>query len=76
MLGAPPEIPPHKMSEESREAQKKLWTDPAKTKLFVGEFPPIVGLDWGLGVCLSETALEKGHTCLEWVAKDILGMYR
>ncbi|KAK3170351.1 hypothetical protein OEA41_009738 [Lepraria neglecta] len=28
------------LSEESIEAQKKLWTDPANTKLFVGEFPP------------------------------------
>ncbi|KAL2049318.1 hypothetical protein ABVK25_010415 [Lepraria finkii] len=54
------------MSEESREAQKKLWTDPAKTKLFVGEFPPIVGFDWGLGGLLIRDSTE------EWRRRDIL----
>lgn len=52
------------MSEESREAQKKLWTDPAKTKLFVEEFPPIVGLDWGLGGLLIRDSTGEGGTYL------------
>ena len=54
------------LSEESREAQKKLWTDPANTKLFVGEFPPTVGLDWGLGGLLIRDGTEG------WRRKDTL----
>ena len=37
------------LSDESREAMEALWKNPANTKLFIGDFPSDVRLDWGLG---------------------------
>lgn len=42
-----------KLENESKEAQRKLTANPQETALFMGEFPPHVGLDWGLGGILT-----------------------
>ncbi|KAK4696536.1 hypothetical protein P7C71_g1395, partial [Lecanoromycetidae sp. Uapishka_2] len=46
------------LSDESREAMKKLWSIPAATKYFVGEFPQGVATDWGIGGLLIREAIE------------------
>lgn len=54
------------LSTESREAMKKLWSVPAASSMFVGEFPHGIATDWGIGGLLIRDTTEG------WRRKDTL----
>ena len=54
------------LSKESRDSMKKLWSIPAATQAFVGEFPHGIATDWGIGGMLLREATEG------WRRKDTL----
>jgi hypothetical protein len=43
------------LTAESKAAQKALFQDPEKLKLFIGDFPSDVEYDWGLGGILVQS---------------------